>query len=78
MQDFLVDAKIPRWLRPHLPLVASAAGIIWVPGLRLADPVKLTPETKNLLELAIAPANPDASRVWDFILALARKAQNPV
>ncbi len=23
LQDFLVDAKIPRWLRPHLPLVAS-------------------------------------------------------
>ncbi|MFZ2088097.1 MAG: tRNA lysidine(34) synthetase TilS [Desulfobaccales bacterium] len=78
MQDFLVDAKIPRWLRPHLPLVASAAGIIWVPGLRLADPVKLTPETANVLELAIAPANPDASRVWDFILAFARKAQNPI
>ena len=26
LQDFLVDAKIPRWLRPHLPLVAARRG----------------------------------------------------
>jgi tRNA(Ile)-lysidine synthase len=72
MQDFLVDAKIPRWLRPHLPLVVSRDSIIWVPGLRLAEPVKLTPETKRVLELTISPANDRAARVWDLLLAWTR------
>ena len=42
LQDFLVDAKIPRWLRPHLPLVTSGGRIVWVAGVRPADPVKVT------------------------------------
>jgi len=69
MQDFLVDAKIPRWLRPYLPLVASAGNIVWVPGLRLAEPVKLTPKTLRVLELAISPANATTARVWEMLLA---------
>ena len=74
MQDFLVDAKIPRWLRPHLPLVISGESIIWVPGLRLADPVKVTPETSRVLELALSPANDRTSRVWNLLLAWTRQA----
>ena len=38
LQDFLVDSKIPRWLRPHLPLVAGGGQIIWVPGLQAGRP----------------------------------------
>jgi len=70
MQDFLVDAKIPRWLRPHLPLVASGEGIVWVPGLRLADTAKLTPTSRQALELTISPANPTTTWVWELLLAL--------
>jgi hypothetical protein len=77
MQDFLVDAKIPRWLRPHLPLVASGETIIWVPGLRLADSVKPAPETANILELALAPINPGAARIWELLLAFTCQAPNP-
>jgi hypothetical protein len=77
MQDFLVDAKIPRWLRPHLPLVASRDTIIWVPGLRLAGSVKPTPETANILEIALAPNTPAAARVWELLLAFARQGQSP-
>jgi tRNA(Ile)-lysidine synthase len=73
MQDFLVDAKIPRWLRPHLPLVVSGERIIWVLGLRLAESVKVTPETSNLLELTISPTNDRAARIWDLVLAWTRK-----
>ena len=73
MQDFLVDAKIPRWLRLHLPLVLSRGSIIWAPGLRLTEPVKVTPETPRILELAISPANDRAARVWDLLLAWTRK-----
>ncbi len=70
MQDFLVDAKIPRWLRPHLPLVASGEEIVWVPGLRLAESVKLTPASRQALELIISPTDPATARVWELILTL--------
>jgi tRNA(Ile)-lysidine synthase len=73
MQDFLMDAKIPRWLRPHLPLVVSGERIIWVPGLLLAEPVKVTPETSRVLELVLSPAKDSTARVWDFLLAWTRQ-----
>jgi tRNA(Ile)-lysidine synthase len=69
LQDFLVDSKIPRWLRPHLPLVAGGGQILWVPGLRVADPVKITPETRNVLELELEPTTPATRRVWQILLA---------
>jgi tRNA(Ile)-lysidine synthase len=77
MQDFLVDAKIPRWLRPHLPLVLSRDTIIWVPGLRLAEPVKPTPQSARLLELSISPVNVPAARVWEMLLAFTHKPLEP-
>jgi tRNA(Ile)-lysidine synthase len=74
MQDFLVDAKIPRWLRPHLPLVTSGGSIIWVPGMRLAESVKLTSQSSRFLELSISPTNATTARVWELILAWTSKA----
>jgi len=62
-----VDAKIPRWLRPHIPLVAAAGEIVWVAGLRLADPVKLLPDTREVLEITLAPANADTARIWEIL-----------
>jgi tRNA(Ile)-lysidine synthase len=67
LQDFLVDAKIPRWLRPHLPLVAAAGEIVWVAGLRVAEPVKLLPDSRDILEITVAPANPDTARIWEIL-----------
>jgi len=77
IQDFLVDAKIPRWLRPHLPLVTSCGEIIWVPGLRVAEPVRLTPQSSGVLELTISPATAATARIWELILAFAGKSGNP-
>ena len=77
MQDFLVDAKIPRWLRLHLPLVADTRGIVWVPGLRLAESAKLTPETSRVLELAISPTNAATARVWELFLAWISRSATP-
>jgi len=67
LQDFLVDAKIPRWLRPHIPLVVAAGEIVWVAGVRIAEPVKLPPDSREALEIAVAPANPDAARIWEIL-----------
>ena len=67
LQDFLVDSKIPRWLRPHLPLVAAAGEIVWVAGLRVADPVKLLPSCQERWEIRVEPINPDTARIWEIL-----------
>ena len=67
LQDFLVDAKIPRWLRPHLPLVTNAHVVLWVAGLRLAEPVKLLPTSRDILEIAVAPTTADTARIWEIL-----------
>ncbi len=68
LQDFLVDCKMPRWLRPHLPLVESAGQIIWVAGLRVAESVKLTDPCPRCLEIKLTPISADARRIWEIFL----------
>lgn len=67
LQDFLVDCKIPRWLRPYLPLVEAAGQIIWVAGLRVAETVKMTPATRTVLELKVTPTNATTQRLWEIL-----------
>jgi tRNA(Ile)-lysidine synthase len=75
LQDFLVDAKIPRWLRPYIPLVVSAGQIVWVAGLRPADPVKITKASRLLLSLEISPNTADTRRIWELLLACRGKSK---
>ena len=65
-----MDAKIPRWLRSHLPLVAAADEIVWVAGLRVADPVKLLPASRERLEITLAPAQAHTARLWEILRRL--------
>jgi tRNA(Ile)-lysidine synthase len=57
LHDFFIDAKIPRSRRPFIPLLLSGNEIIWLAGQRLAETVKVTPQTRRLFKLqAIPPA----------------------
>ncbi len=67
LQDFLVDTKVPRWLRPHLPLVANAGEIVWVAGIRVAEPAKILRASREILEISVTPANPDTARIWEIL-----------
>ena len=51
LQDFMVDAKIPRTWRDRVPLVSSSRHIMWVVGWRINDRVKITEKTKRILRL---------------------------
>jgi len=51
LQDFMVDAKIPRAWRDRVPLVCSPEGILWVVGWRIAEWVRVTDSTKQVLRL---------------------------
>jgi tRNA(Ile)-lysidine synthase len=69
LQDFLVDRKVPRWLRPHVPLLESQGQIVWVAGVGIAEPVKLTPASARRLEITISPQDPEAARIWEMLQA---------
>jgi len=49
LQDFLVDAKVPRDLRDLVPVVDNGQQIVWVAGQRLDERVKITPTTRRVL-----------------------------
>ena len=51
LQDFMVDAKVPRLWRSRVPLVCSSEGILWVVGWRVGHLARLTPETRRILLL---------------------------
>jgi len=51
LQDFMVDAKIPRALRDHVPLVCSPEQIVWVVGWRIAEQVKIKDTTQETISL---------------------------
>ena len=51
LQDFFINHKVPRAIRPYVPLVLSGTDILWVVGYRVAEPFKVRPETRCVLEL---------------------------
>ncbi|MGB6874380.1 MAG: tRNA lysidine(34) synthetase TilS [Dehalococcoidia bacterium] len=51
LPEFMVDAKIPRSWRGHIPIVCSPQQIIWVAGWRIDDRVKVTEASKEILRL---------------------------
>jgi tRNA(Ile)-lysidine synthase len=53
LQDFFVDEKIPRHQRGRVPLLCAADGrIVWVVGHRIAEPFKVTEQTRRVLRVS--------------------------
>ena len=51
LNEFMIDAKIPRAWRVHIPVVCSPTHILWLVGWRIDDRVKVTESTKQVLRL---------------------------
>lgn len=51
VSDALSERKLSRLARRRLPLVCDMVGIVWVPGVALADRVKLSSESRRGLRL---------------------------
>jgi len=57
LQDFFVDAKVPRWKRAAVPLVADAQDrILWVVGYRSSETCRVTERTNTVLRVRAQPA----------------------
>ncbi len=53
LQDFFVNAGVPRRWRDRVPLVESKAGIAWVAGHRPAEWARLAPTAERALRLEL-------------------------
>ncbi len=53
LKDFLIDHKVPRHRRDNHPLVTAGDKIIWVMGIRIGHPYRVTGNTSNVLVLEI-------------------------
>lgn len=56
LQDFFVDAKVPRDERDIVPVVASGEEIVWIAGFRGDDRFRVTDATKRFLKLEMRKA----------------------
>lgn len=55
LQDFLVDAKVPRHWRDRVPIVASPQHILWVVGWRLDQRARVGERTRQVIVLDFQP-----------------------
>jgi tRNA(Ile)-lysidine synthase len=51
LNEYMIDARIPQAWRTRVPLVCSQKQIIWVVGQRIDERVKVTDNTKKVLQL---------------------------
>lgn len=51
LQDFFVDAKVPREERGRIPLVVSGGQIVWVVGFRTDERFRVTAATRRILRV---------------------------
>jgi tRNA(Ile)-lysidine synthetase-like protein len=57
LQDFFVDEKIPRRQRGRIPLLCATDGrIAWIVGHRIAEPFKVTAQTRRVLRISVTLA----------------------
>lgn len=55
LQDFMVDARVPRPWRDRVPLVVAPRGIAWVVGWRIAEWARVTEGTGQELHIEFSP-----------------------
>jgi tRNA(Ile)-lysidine synthase len=57
VSDFFIDEKINRFSKEDAWLLVSGKEIVWIAGLRLDNRFRITPETKQILEVSLKSNN---------------------
>lgn len=55
--DLMINHKIPRSVRNKIPLLFSANEIIWVPGIQIAQSVRITGRTETIIQMQFSKAD---------------------
>ena len=53
LSDFFINEKVPEHLRVVWPLVCNGEAVVWVAGLRPAESVKVSGETRGIVRLRL-------------------------
>ena len=64
LKDYLIDEKIPCAKRDDIPLLASGSQIYWAVGYRISEEIKVTEQTKHILEITALP-EPAGQKIED-------------
>ncbi len=56
IKRFFIDQKVPRTQRDDIMLIVDAVSVVWVEKMRLSERVKITDQTKSVLEVRIVEA----------------------
>jgi tRNA(Ile)-lysidine synthase len=51
--DFWTNEGLPARARTHWPLIRSGDQIIWIPGFRIADSVRVTENTSEIIQIEL-------------------------
>ena len=54
LQDYFVDAQVPRRERDTVPLLVTPKGVVWVAGHTIAHWARVTPDTRRVLRVELA------------------------
>ncbi len=54
LKQYMIDEKIPREKRAQIPLLAQDDRILWVVGYRISEDMKISPQTKKIMEIQIS------------------------
>ena len=54
IKDFLIDAKVPRCERDHIPMLVHGDEILWLIGYTTSERFKIQPQTRKYLHLYYA------------------------
>ncbi len=57
LKDYFIDNKIPRELRNKIPCIADGSKILWSIGYRISDDMKITENTKRILQIKVTGEN---------------------
>lgn len=58
LKKFFIDEKIPRDRREKTPLLVDGSEVLWIPGKRISERVKLTDETRQVVLFYLEPLAP--------------------
>ena len=55
VSEFLIDSGVPKILREDVLLLTSGDEVVWVVGLRPADPFRVQAKTRNIMTVDLQP-----------------------
>lgn len=59
ISDLMINLKIPKRARKNWPVLCDAKGVIWVPGLRMSNRVRVRPNTRRVIQFSVSKNHED-------------------